>query len=82
MKDDLYYFLGADLLTVWFWNFLQITPVGEFVVTESLKVFAAIFIGFIGGFMGVIGKRVGEDYIRQRRQNKQNKNNKDVGKDQ
>jgi len=69
MKDTAIFFVGADLFSTLTYYMLQITP-SDFVIDNTAKVFAAIFVGFIGGFMGVLGKRVGEDYIKNRKQKK------------
>jgi len=69
VKDTAIYFLGADLFSTITFYLLQINE-SDFVIDNTAKVFAAIFVGFIGGFMGVLGKRVGEDYLRQRKQKK------------
>lgn len=66
MKDMVAWFLGADLLSTITYYLLQ-AHLSEYVIDNSMKVAAALFVGFIGGFMGVLGKKVGEDYIRQRK---------------
>lgn len=68
MKDDVIYFLGADFITTMAYIILQTVP--EFVVDGTAKMVAAIFVGFIGGFMGIVGKRVGEDWVRYRKMKK------------
>lgn len=71
MKQNLAWFLGTDLFSGFTYYFLQI-GVNDYVIDNTMRVFAALFVGFIGGFMGVLGKRVGEDYL------KKNKNKKDA----
>ena len=66
MKDMIAWFLGADILSTITYYILQ-AHLSDYVIDNSMKVAAALFVGFIGGFMGVLGKKVGEDYLRQRK---------------
>lgn len=75
MKQTAVWYLGADLLTGTTFYLMQINA-SEFVLDNTAKVFAALFVGFIGGFMGVLGKRVGEDYLKQRKAKRDGKADK------
>lgn len=73
MKDTAIWFLGADLCsTITYW--LLQAHLSEFVIDNTVKMVLAILVGFIGGFMGVIGKKVGEDYLKERKLKKNAKN--------
>lgn len=69
MKGTLIWFLGADLSSTITYYLLQ-TNIPDFVIDNTVRITAAIFVGFIGGFMGIIGKKVGEDYLRSRKHKK------------
>ena len=69
MKESIRYFLGADIIGMMTYFYLQIST-GDFVIDNTAKVFAGIFVGFISGFCGVLGKRAAEDYVKQRKQKK------------
>lgn len=73
MKNTAIWFLGADLCSTITYYLLQ-TNIPDFVVDNTVKMAAAIFVGFIGGFMGVIGKKVGEDYLKEKKRKKDAKN--------
>lgn len=73
MKENVTWFLGADILTSTAFMILQMDT-GEFVIANTVKVLAAIFVGFIGGFMGLLGKSMAEDHLRIRKMKRDAKN--------
>lgn len=70
MKETIAWFLGADIFSMVTYHLLQ-THISDFVIDQTVKIVASIFVGLIGGFMGIIGKKVGEDYIKHRKQKKE-----------
>lgn len=70
MRETVKWFIGGDLLFSMVAYWLLQTKVPDFVIDQTSKMVAAIFIGFIGGFMGIIGKKVGEDYLKERKRKK------------